>query len=370
MMPENSGIEKLIRPCLTGFIGYSARKSIEHQQKSLGAVSESVIRLDANENPYGCSLRVNRALSSCHDINIYGDAGQKELSGLLEGYTGIPSSQIVSGNGSCELIDLLFRLFVEPSDEVLITAPSFIMYNFSARICGSDMVEVPRKGDFSIDVNAIKRAISSRTKMIIIDNPNNPTGNLANQQDIIDIVSTGLPVLVDEAYYEFGGDTVAPLMKTYGNLMVLRTFSKWAGLAGLRVGYGLFPPAIADYLMKIKLPYNVNVAAVIAVRESLKDMEYLMSNVRAIVAERERLLKRLKDVRFLKPYPSRANFILCLIKNAPAAEVYGRLQRKGIQVRYFNTPLLNNYIRISVGRPEHTDVLIEALHKIGEEISG
>ena len=369
-MPENSGIERLIRPCLSDFIGYSARKSFEQQQESLGAVSESVVRLDANENPYGCSLRVNRALSSCSEINIYADAQQKELSRLLEGYTGVPATQIVSGNGSCELIDLLFRLFVEPSDEVLVTAPSFIMYNFSARICGSSMVEVPRRDDFSIDVNAIKRAISSRTKMIIIDNPNNPTGTLTNQRDIIEIVSTGLPVLVDEAYYEFGGKTVAPLMEKYGNLMVLRTFSKWAGLAGLRIGYGLFPQAIADYLMKIKLPYNVNVAAIIAVRESLKDMDYLMSNVRAIVAERDRLLKKLKNLHFLKPYPSWANFVLCLVKNASAAEVYDRLQRKGIQVRYFNTPLLDNYIRVSVGRPEHTDMLIEALHKIEEEIIG
>jgi histidinol-phosphate aminotransferase len=206
--------------------------------------------------------------------------------------------------------------------------------------------------------------------MILIDNPNNPTGNLAALGDIIEIASTNLPVLVDEAYYEFGGETIVPMMKQYPNLMVLRTFSKWAGLAGLRIGYGLFPPVIADYLMRIKLPYNVNVAAIIAVRESLNDIDYLMGNVRAIIAERERLFQKLKSLRFLKPYPSRANFILCSVENGLAAEVCHRLEQKGIQIRYFGTPTLNNYVRISVGRPEHTDMLIEALCNVGEEING
>jgi len=153
-------------------------------------------------------------------------------------------------------------------------------------------------------------------------------------------------------------------------LMVLRTFSKWAGLAGLRIGYGLFPPVVADYLMKIKLPYNVNVAAIVAVRESLKDLDYLMDNVRAIIAERERLFNELQKLKFLKPFPSRANFILCSVLGSLAGELCQKLQKRGIQVRYFNTSVLQNYIRISVGKPEHTDILIRALQKIGEEING
>jgi histidinol-phosphate aminotransferase len=146
-MSEKSRIERLIRPCLSDFGGYSARKSLEPSEKGVELSPENIVRLDANENPYGCSPRVNRALSSCHELNIYADAGQQELSRLLEGYTGIPAGQIVSGNGSCELIDLLFRLFVEPSDEVLITAPSFIMYSFQYR-CGCD-----KKGDRPQDQN-------------------------------------------------------------------------------------------------------------------------------------------------------------------------------------------------------------------------
>jgi len=147
--------------------------------------------------------------------------------------------------------------------------------------------------------------------------------------------------------------------------MVLRTFSKWAGLAGLRIGYGIFPPEIANYLLKIKPPYNVNAAALVAVQESLKDIDFLMSRVKAIVTERERLFTELGKLKFLKPFPSQANFILCSVLNGKASQLQQKLRNKGILVRYFDTPLLRNSVRISVGKPEHTDALIKALKEIG-----
>jgi histidinol-phosphate aminotransferase len=146
--------------------------------------------------------------------------------------------------------------------------------------------------------------------------------------------------------------------------MVLRTFSKWAGLAGLRIGYGIFPPEIANYLLKIKPPYNVNAAALVAVQESLEDIDFLMSRVKAIVAERERLFAELAKLKFLKPFPSRANFILCSVLNGRASQLQQKLRNKGILVRYFDTPRLRDFIRISVGKPEHTDVLIKALREM------
>ena len=248
--------------------------------------------------------------------------------------------------------------------------PAFSMFRFSTRMYRGQLIEVPRDKDFAVSIGAIKAAISKRTKIILLDNPNNPTGNLTSGDDILEIVDTGLPVLVDEAYVEFAGETVASLAGQHRNLMVLRTFSKWAGLAGLRVGYGIFPPRIASYLMTIKLPYNVNAAAIVAVRESLRDIDYLMGNVRAIIAERERLFTELKKLNFLTPFPSRANFILCSVRDGLAGEFHERLKGKGILVRYFDTPLLRSFIRISVGRPEHTDALIKALHDIEEEING
>ncbi len=362
-MSENMGIERFIRPDLVTFTGYAARKSPDTLEGKVEVPVESIIKLDANENPYGCSPRVSQALAAYPDLNIYPDDGQTRLRKLLGGYTGVDARHIVAGSGSNQLIDLVLRLLISKGDEVINCVPTFGIYRFSTELCGGTLVEVPRDENFAVKVGAVKAAISKRTKVIFLVNPNNPTGTLMPQKDILEILDTGLPVLIDEAYYEFSRQTVAPLLSRYENLMVLRTFSKWAGLAGLRVGYGLFPPKIADYLLRIKIPYNVNVAALVAVQESLKDINYLMSNVKAIIAERERLFGELTKLGWLKPFPSQANFILCSVLNGEAGELRQKLQDKGILVRYFAEPRLRNFIRISVGKPEHTDALIECLRQ-------
>jgi len=169
---------------------------------------------------------------------------------------------------------------------------------------------------------------------------------------------------VDEAYCEFSNVTVANLVPSYPNLIVLRTFSKWAGLAGLRIGYGFFPVEIANYLIKIKQPYNTNAAAQAAVLASLADMGYLRANVAKIVVERGRLFGKLKELDWLKPYPSQANFILCSLFKGEAKEIWQQLRKKGIFVRYFDTPGLKDCLRISVGRPEDTDALVKALKEV------
>jgi histidinol-phosphate aminotransferase len=358
------GIDKLIRSDLVALGGYVPGKSPETVAKQVEVPVEGIIKLDANENPYGCSPRVRQALGSYHYFNIYPDAEQTELRKLLQDYTGVGAEHIVADNGSDQLIDLVFRLFVAPRDEVINCVPTFDMFRFGTELCNGKLVEVPRDENYFVNVNAVKRAISKRTKIIVLANPNNPTGTPIPRQDILEIVDTGVPVLADEAYVEFSGETATKLVTQYKNLMVLRTFSKWAGLAGLRIGYGIFPSKIAEYLLKIKNPYNVNVAAIVAVRESLKDIDYLMDRVRAIVAERERLFGELKKLKFLKPFPSQANFIFCHVLNGKASEIQQKLQKRGILVRYFDQPRLRNSIRISVGKPEHTDALIKALKEI------
>ena len=362
------GIERLIRSNLVTFSGYVARKSPETLKGKVEVPVENIIKLDANENPYGCSPKVNQALANYPSINIYPDSGQAELRELLAGYTGAGAERIVASSGSNQLIDLIIHLFVAPGDEVINLVPTFDMFRFSTQIHGGSLVEVLRDEKFAVNVSAVKAATSKKTKIIFLANPNSPTGNITPQKDMLEILDIGLPVVVDEAYYEFSGETVVPLVSQYENLMVLRTFSKWAGLAGLRVGYGIFPPKVAEYLSTIKIPYNVNVAAVVAVKESLKDIDYLLDRVKAIIAERERLFAELQKLEWLKPFPSRANFIFCSVLNGKAGELQQKLQNKGILVRYFEQPLLQNNIRISVGKPEHTDVLIKALQEIGEEI--
>ncbi|MBI2847896.1 MAG: aminotransferase class I/II-fold pyridoxal phosphate-dependent enzyme, partial [Chloroflexi bacterium] len=267
--------------------------------------------------------------------------------------------------GSNQLIDLVFRLFLNPGDEVISFSPTFGIYGFSARLGAGSLVEVPRDNNFGVDVGAVKRAVTKRTKVICLANPNNPTGTVMPRKDILEILDTGVPLLLDEAYYEFCGETLAQEAVRYRNLMILRTFSKWAGLAGLRIGYGIFPPEIAGYLQRIKMPYNVNVAALVAVQESLKDIDYLLERVRAITTERSRLFGELKNIAWLRPVPSQANFILCEVLEGAAIELRQKLQKKGILVRYFDSPRLRSFIRISVGKPEHTDTLVKALKEIG-----
>jgi histidinol-phosphate aminotransferase len=362
---SDSGIERLIRPDLAGFSGYAASKSPETLAGRVKAPPGGIVKLDANENPYGCSPRVNEALAAYAGFSVYPDASQSELKELLAGYTGVSAEHIVAAAGSDQLIDLLIRLFVAPGDEVINCPPTFAMFRFFTELNGGKLVEVPRDDNFAVRLHAVKKAITARTKLIFLATPNNPTGTVTPRGDILEMLDTGVPVLVDEAYYEFIGHTVAPLMDKYPNLMVLRTFSKWAGLAGLRIGYGLFPPKIADYLMSIKEPYCVNAAAMVAVRETLKDIDYLMANVKAIIAERRRLFTGLEKLGWLRPYRSQANFILCAVAKGSAKELQRELEGRGILVRYFDQPLLRNYIRISIGRSADTDILLKTLEEIG-----
>ena len=366
----SEGIERLVRSDLANLGGYTPSKAPETVAEELGLRAEDIIKLDDNENPYGCSPRVQQALGDCQYLFTYPDAGQTELRRQLQEYTGVDARCIVADNGSDQLIDNVLRLFIEPGDEVINCIPTFDIFRFRAVIYGGRLVNVPREEDFAVNVSAVKAAISKKTKMIVLATPNNPTGTITPQRDILALADTGIPVLVDEAYVEFSGETATQFVSQYENMMVLRTFSKWAGLAGLRVGYGIFPPKIAEYLMKLKLPYNVSVAARVAVQESLKDVDYLMGRVKAIVAERGRLFEELKKLGFLKPFPSQANFIFCSVLKGEASEIQRKLEQRGILVRYFDIPLMKNSIRISVGKPEHTDALLKALREIGEEISG
>jgi histidinol-phosphate aminotransferase len=363
---SKNGVVKLIRPELVNFTGYVASKSPEEVAATARFPINGVIKLDANENPYGCSPRVMEALSKYDSFNIYPDAGQRELKKLLQGYTGVDAEHIVASSGSDQMIGLIMQLFVGPGDEVINFPPTFDIFRFAVTLCNGRIVDVPRDGNYNVDIAATKKAITKKTKLIVLANPNNPTGNPTPRKNILELLDTGVPLLADEAYVEFSGETVTPLVPNYKNLMVLRTFSKWAGLASFRIGYGIFPPEIADYLMNIKMPYSVSSASTIAVRESLKDRDFLMERVKKIVAERERLYGELKKIEWLKPFPSKANFIFCHVLNGTAKQIYEGLMDRSIIIRYAGNHLLKDAIRIGVGKPEHTDMVIKAIREIEE----
>ncbi|MBI2918324.1 MAG: histidinol-phosphate transaminase [Chloroflexi bacterium] len=354
----------LVRGDLATLPVYQAIQSPEVLAPELGLSPEAIIKLDGNENPYGCSPRVQAALATCPYLHIYPDPAQVALRRDLSAYTGVGPEYIVAGSGSDEIIDLLLRLVLEPGDSVINAVPTFGMYDFSTRVCGGRVIEVPRKRDFQLDVEGMLAAVDGRTKIIFVANPNNPTGTLTPVEALHPLLHAGPLLVVDEAYYEFSGQTVAARVPQHDKLVVLRTFSKWAGLAGLRVGYGLMPPGLAQHLLTIKPPYNVNMAAEVAVRESLADRDYLMGTVGAVVQERERLYSALERIPYLRPWPSQANFILCAVTRGDARSLHQALRRRGIFIRYFDTPRLRDTVRITVGRPEHTDAVVRALEEI------
>jgi len=182
------------------------------------------------------------------------------------------------------------------------------------------------------------------------------------------LLSYDAMIVVDEAYAEFTGENFVGMVREHDNLIVVRTFSKWAGLAGLRAGYAVFPPALAEIVWNVKVPFNLTVAAEQAILASLEDRDWLVKNIALIVAERERLYSRLADIPWLRPYPSQANFILWEVRGPAAKDVRDRLAEQGIMVRYFDVPGLRNCIRVSVGKPEHSDRLIEALKGMGDGV--
>ncbi|MBI2858406.1 MAG: histidinol-phosphate transaminase [Chloroflexi bacterium] len=366
-MANRRAVERLIREDLSRAGPYVPIRSIEVISETCRVPLDQIVKLDGNENPYGCSPAAKRALAEYPYYHIYPDPEQIELRKALQKYAGAEASRILVGSGSDELIDLLIRLVINPEDEIIDCPPTFGMYSFCTRVCGGKVVMVARDDNFDISTDAIKWETTPRTKIIFVASPNNPSGNVVIEKQVRELLELGVLVVVDEAYYEFSGCTVMSLTSKYDNLVVLRTFSKWAGLAGLRVGYGVFPEQLVSHLMKIKQPYNINAAAQVAALHSLADADYLLDTVSMIVRERARLFHRLQEFDFLEPRPSQANFILCRVTNGKARHIWQGLQRHGVFIRYFNTSLLKEYIRVSVGKPEHTEALVQAIATLVEE---
>jgi histidinol-phosphate aminotransferase len=360
-MLNKKEVENMIRGGLKAMGAYTPVDPAEVLTQRSEVSGDKTIKLDGNENPYGCSPRVQKALAKYREYNRYPDPDQREVRKALAKYTGMKADSIVAGAGSDDLIDIILRLFIQPGDRVINCPPTFGMYPFCTEIVGGSVVKVPRRKDFSLDIPAIKKVADKKTKLIFIASPNNPTGNRADEAEIRALLAMNLILVVDEAYVEFSGKSLIKMVPCYANLIVLRTFSKWAGIAGLRAGFGIFPTNLVPYLLKIKQPYNINLAAHVAILESLKDVDYLQSTVKAMAKEREHLYQGLCKIKWLKPYPSEANFVLCAVKGRSAKDIYLGLQKKGIFIRYFETPELKDYIRISVGKHEDTPRVIAAL---------
>jgi histidinol-phosphate aminotransferase len=348
---------------------------------------DHLIKLDLNENPYGASPKAIAALAEMQHYHRY--VGQDELRADIARYVGVDVEHIVASNGADEMIDLVERVFLNRGDAILDCPPSFEMYSFFARVNSARIISVPRRADFSIDVDAIERTISDfkfqiadsnnlksetlaphasagvcNLKLFFLTSPSNPDGGITARADIERLLALPVILVLDEAYAEFAGESYATRVPTQSNLIVLRTFSKWAGLASLRVGYCIAPKAIAAKILQIKPPENVNAAGIVAARASLNDLDYLLGNVKRIIAERERLSVALAQLGFLQPFPSHANFIFCRVINRDAKAIQTTLAQQNILIRAFKSPRLRDYIRIAVGTPEQNAVLVSALRDL------
>jgi len=328
-----------------------------------GISSNKIIKLNANENPFGEILNLTEDLSSIN-IHEYPDPNQKKLRLALSEYTGAKYEEIVASSGSDELIDILIRLFLDPDDKLIDAQPTFGMYEFFAKIQGAKVISVSRKQDFSIDLNSIYKILDDKTKLIFIASPNNPTGDIIRKDDLIDLLNQKIIVVVDETYFEFCGISYSNLINDYENLIIIRSFSKWAGLAGLRIGYAISNTEIIKRIIQIKQPYNINSAAEHVAIKAINNKEKLFEKVDILMEQKDKIYKFLKNKSEVSVYPSSANFVLCDLKDIDADEVYDGLAKKGIFVRKFSNQYLNNALRVSAGTPDQTRKLLQELDKL------
>jgi histidinol-phosphate aminotransferase len=328
---------------------------------------DDLIRLVANENLFGPSPRVAQALASFGQYHFHPDYGP--LKEAVARFAGVSPDQVVLSNGADEMIDLLIRLFVEPGEAIVTCPPTFSMYRFYARVNRCRELTAPRREDLSLDVAAVERVVresNGRARLLFIVSPGNPSGQAIPLPEVERLLQLPLLVAVDEAYIEFGGESAVALLPNHGNLVVIRTFSKWAGMAGLRLGYALLAPALAGYLERIRPPYNVNAAAMVAALATFEDLGAVQANVARLIEAREQLQEELTAISWLEPLPSQANFILCQVKGRDSRTVADALLQRGILIRQFSGPQMRGdsgggYIRISVGRPQENETLVAAL---------
>jgi len=356
------------------FDPYMPIEPFEVLSRRLARPADAIIKLDANENPYGPSPLALQALREIPFPHIYPDPENRELRQALAAFSGAPVGQILAGSGADELIDLLLRVVLEPGDVVVNCPPTFGMYDFDTRLNYGRVVNVPRRADFSLDTAAIEAAVRTwKPACLFVTAPNNPDGSMPECEQLEALLSLPVLVVIDEAYIEFvegsgrlGAErSLVRQVAQRRNLVVLRTFSKWAGLAGLRVGWGVFPDWMMETLWKARQPYTVNRAAGAAAMASLQDEGLLAERVALLQAERRRLMEILVEVPYIEPRPSQTNFILCRLRGLPGKLLKTLLEERGILVRYYNHSALKDCVRISVGLPAHSDALALALKEIG-----
>jgi histidinol-phosphate aminotransferase len=325
------------------------------------------IKLDGNESPFNLPADIRGKVQlKINDLSInrYPDPNALKLRKQISDISGLQPEQIVLGNGSDELIEMIIRGFAGGSGKILIPTPTFSMYKLSSITLGHEAVEIELDDNFDIDIDIFKKQIEKDSPDIVfLATPNNPTGNCFSKDKIIEILeySEGI-VVIDEAYCDFSGITFLDYLSEYPNLIILRTMSK-IGFASLRLGILYASKNITEIINKIRLPYNINSLSQAVAVTVLENYEYIKSNIDVIKEERSRVFERVKIIPGVEVFPTDANFILFKIDNAD--RIYKDLIEKDILIRNFNSPgRLENCMRVTIGTPEENDAFLKALTNI------
>jgi histidinol-phosphate aminotransferase len=335
-------------------------------KRSAGSPASPVeIRLDRNEQPFPPSPRVVQAIrDAAMTANRYPGTGSVELRAKLADYLQVPAGQIVVGNGSDEVIEWIARAFLTNCDEVIIPAPSFFYYSTATEAVGGVPVYVKRGAGFTLDHEAIFTAVTPRTKVLYLANPNNPTGTPIPRSEIISILDRAdFLVVVDECYFEFHGHTVLDLLGKYPHLIVMRSFSKAFGLAGLRVGYGIASVELCDYLTRVAQSFSVNRMAQAAAVAALDDHQYAQVKIAQACRDRDQLASALTKLGYLV-MPSQTNFLLARTTSRSSASLVSQLKEDHqIYLADFGyyQGLEDGWFRVSVGQPNENGQLLSAL---------
>jgi histidinol-phosphate aminotransferase len=349
---------------------YSAGKPISEIQAEYGI--SAAIKLASNENPLGPSPKAIEAIKKVlQDVHRYPDNKVRKLRSRLASVLQVKSEQIVVGNGSDEIMSLIGQAFLLPGEEVIIPSPAFSIYEKVAVMGQANLVKVPLK-DLSIDLEAVKKHVSKNTKLIFLTNPHNPTGSFFEAyslEKLLKNVPKSTLVILDEAYIDF----VSPqrrfeslnYLEGFFNLIILRTFSKSYGLAGLRVGYGIMNIELANILESVRYPFNINSLAQVAAIKALDDKAFLEATRKLVWEGREFLTKALTELG-VRVYSSEANFLLIYVGNQ-AKKIYEGLLKKGIIVRPLVNYSLPEYLRVSMGKPEDNQTFIEVFKEIWQK---
>ena len=360
-------MKRAMRKFIENLTPYPPGKPIDELERELGITGS--IKLASNENPLGPSPKAVSAIrKSLNNIHRYPDSSCYYLRQKLATKFGLPMERIIVGNGSNEIIKLVVHLFLSRDEEAIIPMPTFLLYEKVVESFDGKIVSVPLS-NFSIDLSTVFEKVSPRTKIIFLSNPNNPTGKALKKEEIVNFLhslSPGIVVILDEAYIEFATDTnvvsAVELLDLYQGLVILRTFSKAYGLAGLRIGYGFASDIVINGMNLIRQPFNVNYLAQVAALAALDDQEFLDETF-AIIRDGLKFLYSQLDLMGIEYVETQTNFFL--IKTPLGAqETYQRMLREGVIVRSMESFGLKDYIRLNVGTPEENEKFIKSLKKI------